>query len=94
MGSKDYITVQTNYEVWSAIRTFHGDMVVYGSFSAPEGNYYGNQDQAKMFTSYGFEQGNYPVIEAETTWDIDRENPHKRQNEQHKYWLCLPLKED
>lgn len=36
----------------------------------------------------------YPVIEAQTTWDIDPEARHKRGNERHEYWLCLPVRED
>jgi hypothetical protein len=27
---------------------------------------------------------------ASTRWDIDREQPHKRLNESHDYWLCVP----
>ena len=50
-------------------------MVVYGSYSAPDGDYFGNPREDRIFTSYGFAQGNFPVIEAETTWCIDRENP-------------------
>lgn len=90
---RDYRTVQTTPEVWQAIREAHPEMVVYGSFSAPDGNYFGNPREGRMFTSYGFAKGNFPVIEAETTWDIDRGNPCRRANERHKYWLCLPEKE-
>ena len=47
-----------------------------------------------MFTSYGFEGADYPFIEANTEWDIDIANPHKRVNEEHTYWLCLPILEN
>jgi len=90
--SRDYKTVPTTLEVWRAIREAHPEMVVYGSFSAPDGNYYGDPSEGKMFTSYGFKQGEFPVIEAETRWDIDRAKPYERHNERHKYWLCLPEK--
>jgi hypothetical protein len=93
MGS-DYKTMPTTYEVWSAIRKAHPDMVVYGSYSAPMGDYYGDPSKGRMFTSYGFKQGNYPIIEAETTWKINHDKPEERINEVHKYWLCLPNKND
>lgn len=64
-------------------------MRVFGSYSAPDGDQFGDPSKGKMFTSYGFEHGDYPVIEAQTTWDIDPETPHKRANERHEYWLCL-----
>jgi hypothetical protein len=85
--------VPTSYEVWKAIRYAHPDMKVFGSFSAPDGDYFGNPNKGRMLTSYGFANGDHPVIEAETTWDIDREKPWNRINEQHKYWLCIPKKE-
>ena len=91
--SSDYKTVQTTPEVWRAIREAHPEMVVYSSFSAPDGDYFGNHREGRMFTSYGFKSGDFPVIEAETTWDIDRENRCNRVDERHKYWLCLPEKE-
>lgn len=90
----DYKRVQTSAEVWAVIRARHPEMRVFWSYSAPDGDHFGNQSKGKMFTSYGFEHGDYPVIEAQTTWDIDPETPYKRANEQHEYWLCLPKKED
>ena len=75
--SRDYKTVPTTIEVWQAIRKAHPEITVYGSYSAPGGDYLGNPNVGKMFTSYGFKQGNFPIIEAETTWDIDRELPEK-----------------
>lgn len=90
----DYKRVTTAAEVWKAIRSSHPELQVFGSYSAPDGDFYSDPSKGKMFTSYGFEQGDYPVMEAETTWDIDREQPYKRINEEHKYWLCLPIKCD
>ena len=90
----DYERVTTSVEVWAVIRARHPEMQIFGSYSAPEGDHAGNPDIGKMFTSYGFEHGDYPVMEAQTTWDIDHETLHKRKNEQHKYWLCVPKKQD
>lgn len=89
----DYRRVTTSPEVWAVIRARHPEMCVYGSYSAPDGDQFGDPSKGKMFTSYGFVQGDYPVIEAKTTWDIDPESPRGRKNEQHEYWLCVPVKE-
>lgn len=91
----DYRKMPTSREVWAVIRARHNDMVVFGSFSDPNGDQFGGGGtQGKMFSSFGFKNADYPLIEAETTWDIDPENPHRRQNEKHQYWLCLPKKEE
>ena len=93
----DYKTIPTSLEVWAVIRAAHPEMVVFGSYSYPEGNPHGNMDMGEMFTSYGFPGGDYPVIEARTTWGIIRNEGclfHKRENEKHEYWLCLPIKEE
>ena len=89
----DYKRVPTSQQVWAAIRARHPDLRVFGSYSAPDGDN-GDTSKGRMFTSYGLDPGDYPVIEAQTTWDIDPEAMHKRRNEQHEYWLCLPVRED
>ena len=43
--SRDYKTVPTTLDVWRAIREALPEMVVYGSFSAPDGNYFGNHSE-------------------------------------------------
>jgi len=87
----DYIKHETTYEVWKIIREAHPDLVVFGSYSAPDGDRFGDPNKAVMITSYGFEDDTFPIIEARTEWDIDFENPDsgKRKNETHKYWLCV-----
>lgn len=93
----DYKRVSTSAEVWAVIRARHPEMVVFGSYSAPNGDEFGDPTQAKMFTSYGFESGDFPVIEAQTTWEVSSENPeskYKRINEKHEYWLYLPIKDE
>jgi hypothetical protein len=92
-GFMEYKKVITSYDVWSAIRKNHTELKVFGSYSAPNGDYFGDTSQGKMITSYGFENSDYPIIEAETVWDIDREQPYKRINESHKYWLCIGIKD-
>jgi len=91
---RDYKRIPTSPEVWAVIRARHPELRVFGSYSAPDGERSGDPDKGKMFTSYGFEQGDYPVIEAQTTWDIDREAPCNRENERHEYWLCIPIREE
>lgn len=93
--SDDYRVVETSAEVWAVIRARHPEMRVFGSYSAPDGDYLGGGTSVgTMFTSYGFAGHDFPVIEARTTWDIDRERPAERINEQHRYWLCLPINEE
>ena len=90
----DYKRVPTSAEVWAVIRARHPEMRVFGSYSAPDGDQFGDPSKGKMFTSYGFEHGDFPVMDVQTTWDIDPNAPHKRPNERHEYWLCLPVRED
>jgi hypothetical protein len=90
----DYNRVATSAEVWAVIRARHPEMKVFGSYSASDGDQFGDPTKGKMFTSFGFDQSDYPVMEAQTTWDIDKECSYKRNNEKHEYWLCLPRREE
>lgn len=88
----DYNTVETSPEVWAVIRARHPELVPFSTYSAPDGDYLGgNTSKGEMFTSYGFPGSDYPIMEARTTWDINPEERWKRNNEQHRYWLCLPI---
>jgi DNA gyrase subunit A len=69
----DYKRVPTSAEVWAVIRARHPEMRVFGSYSAPDGDQFGDPSKGKMFTSYGFEHGDFPVMEAQTTWEIEPE---------------------
>ena len=92
--ARDYSLVETSAEVWAVIKARHSDKLrVFGSWSDPNGDLYSGGRQGAMFTSYGFEGAHWPIMEAETKWDIDPEHPHKRMNEKTQYWLCLPDKE-
>lgn len=79
---------ETSAEVYHAIKKQHkNSLKVFESYSAPNGDQFGNPDEAKMITAWGFEGADFPIIKAETVWDIDRESPHIRENEQHTFWL-------
>ena len=87
----NYRNIPTTPAVWIAIRNAHREeMVVFASFSAPRGNYYGNPEQAIMETAWGFPSAMCPTLVAETTWDVDHEAPSNRPNEKTQYWLCAP----
>lgn len=92
----DYKTIPTSAEVWAVIQARHGrELHVFSSFTDPSGTFNGGPGkQGKVFTSYGFKDGDFPIMEAETTWEIDCEKPYERVNEQHKYWLCLPVRQE
>jgi len=90
----DYKIIKTTASVWTAIKAAHDDLIVFGSYSAPSGDSFGDPSKGKMFTSLGFKNGDWPIIQAETTWDIDHSDPCKRPNEKHEYWLCIPSKCD
>ena len=88
----NYIRIKTSPEVWAVIRARHPELKVFGSYSAPDGEV-GNPEQGRMFTSYGFSDGDFPIIAAQTTWDIDEKDPSLRKNEKHEYWLCVGYEE-
>lgn len=88
----EYSQIVTSAEVWAVIRAKHHDqLVVFGSFSNPDGNFNGPSDKGEMFTSYGFVEGSCPLLEARTTWTIDREKPSKRIDEVTEYCLCVAV---
>lgn len=91
----DYARIPTSAEVWAVIHARHkDDLGVYATFSAPDGDPNGNPDVGRMETAYGLRGSDYPLMEARTTWEIDRSQPHRRLNEKHEYWLCVPKKDD
>jgi len=93
MVSDNYSTIETSPEVYSVIFARHRkDLVPFASYSAPDGDQFGDINQGVMFTSYGIKDSHFPLIEARTTWDIDRSSKDnfKRNNEEHQYWICLP----
>jgi hypothetical protein len=79
---KDYRTVKTSFKVWAVIRARHPELVPFGTASF----------EGDMFTSYGLPCADFPIIEARSTWEIGPER--QRINEQHRYWLCIPIMEE
>lgn len=88
-----YKRVPTSAEVFSVIRARHPELRVFGSYSAPEGDEFGDPSKGKMFTSFGFDRCDFPIIEAETTWDIVLHSS-ERLNETHSYWLCVGVEDE
>jgi len=87
----NYKRKPTTYAVWKAIKEAHSeDLIVFSTYSAPDGDMYGDPDQCVMFTEYGFREAEYPFMGAETTWDRPDRFSAERENETHEYWLCLP----
>ena len=91
----NYKRVPTTAEVWSAVMAAHRDaMGVFSSYSAPGGDMFGNPLKGVMLTEYGFKGSDVPLIGAETHWDIDSEESHKRKNETTKYWFCVAIEDE
>lgn len=90
----DYKKIKTSAEVWAVIRASHPELIVFGSFSDPDGEMLGDTSKGRMFTSYGFSGCDFPVMCAETTWDINREKPYQHDNEATEYWLSIGERND
>ena len=89
-----YKKIPTSYEVWLSIKKQHlNQLKLFSSYSAPDGDYFGDIKTGVMMTEYGFDGASCPIMGAETKWDIDREHPYKKVNERHEYWLCVPIEE-
>lgn len=81
--SDNYGTIPTSREVWAVIRARHeSDLRLHSTYSSPE--------TGEMMTQYSLNGSDFPLIGARTRWDVDCETPHKRINEQHEFWLCVP----
>jgi hypothetical protein len=91
----EYTRIETGAEVWAVLRARHStDMVVYATFSDPDGGFNGGPGEiGRMDTSYALKGADFPFIEAESRWTIDPERPHVRIGESHRYWLVVPVKE-
>jgi hypothetical protein len=84
--------IPTSREVYAVIRARHADELnVYGSSTAMEGNEL-HPRQGYMYTSWGFKGADFPLMEAETTWDLNPENLTDQPNRVDKFWLCVPKK--
>lgn len=81
--------VPTTAEVYSSICTKHfSELTVFSSYSAPDGDRFGNPSKAVMMTEWGFNGCPIPLIGHKRTWDIGDD---ARNSEQVEYWLCVAV---
>ena len=87
MAYENCIRVPTSRDVFETLKSSEPPLIPFGSFSDPDG-YYG---RPKMYTAWGFEDADYPIIETESQWD----NVEGRQeNLTVEYRLLCPKKQD
>ena len=91
-----YSRLITSAEVYAVIMAKHRDqMVAFETFSDPEGTFNGGPGEiGRMDTVWGIAGCNYPILEIKTRWDIDPEQPHKRINQTHSYFLLMAEREE
>lgn len=79
--------VPTTSAVFESLKSNDPPLVPFGSFSDPCG-YFG---KPKMYTAWGFEDADYPIIETESSWDsVDG----SQENLTCEYRLLCPRKQD
>lgn len=88
----NYVLMTTSAEVYHVIFARHGNQLrAFETFSDPDGTFNGGPgERGRMVTVWSVEGCQWPILKAQTVWDIDAEQPHKRLNEERMYWLCLP----
>ena len=86
--------VGTSAEVWAVIKARHPELVVFSSYSAPDGDQWGDPEKCTMMTEYGFSGADFPIIGAETTWTKNHDKPYERTGQIHEYWLCIGIDSD
>ena len=84
-----YKKVKTTPEVYAVIHASHPTLKVFSTYSAPDGDSFGNPDKCVMMTTYGFADCDYPIIGRKTTWDRNYEKPTARENLDDQYWLFI-----
>ena len=90
MTERNYKRIQTTSKVYTAIYTQHlRELVVFSSYSAPDGDQFGNPSRAKMLTEWGFDGSSAPLIGHRTSWDVKDDS---RETETVEYWLCVQKK--
>ena len=85
--------VSTTFEVYKSVRVFHPELQVFATYSAPEGDTFGDPDECVMSTEYGFKGEDFPIVGCKTTWGKNPDKPEERLNEETKYWLCVAVAE-
>ncbi len=88
-----HVKWKTSAEVWAVIRAAHPELKVFSSYSAPDGDHFGDPSVCKMMTEYGFPGADCPIVGAESTWE-KHPNGHTRVNEKHSYWICVGVEEE
>ncbi|KVP76889.1 hypothetical protein WJ94_15870 [Burkholderia ubonensis] len=91
----DFYRLQTSAEVYAVIMAKHRDqMRCYASFSDPDGTFNGGPgERGRMDTIWSIDGCAFPILEINTTWNIDPAQPFKRLNLRSVHFLCLPKKE-
>jgi len=90
----NYERKPTTSKVWKAIKEAHdNDLIVFSSYSAPDGDMYGSPYKCVMMTQYGFRGAEYPFMGAKITWNRPNKFAPERENKVCEYWLCLPERE-
>ena len=88
----DYTRVSTSAEVWAVIHARHKDLIVFSSFSDPDGTFNGGSGETgRMETSYGFKGSDCPLMEYRQTWS---NVAGSKKDVSFQYYLCLPQKDD
>ena len=90
----DYKKIRTSPEVWAVIKARHPELVVFSSYSAPDGDEFGDRSICKMMTEYGFPDCDMPIIGAETTWKKHPTNKYIKDQEKHEYWICVGVNDE
>lgn len=92
----DYSRLITSAEVYAVIMAKHRDqMAAFETFSDPEGTFNGGPGEVgRMDTVWGIDGCDYPILEIQTRWDIDPEQPYKRINQTHSYFLLMAEREE
>ena len=86
---------KTSAEVWAVIRAAHPELQVFSTYSAPDGDQFGDPSICRMMTEYGFPGADCSIIGAESTWDRNPDpSNYERLNEKHEYWICVGIAEE
>ncbi len=98
MKRMDHKKIETTKAVYNAIYSTHkGKLKCFESYSASGGDYLGgNMSVGKMYTGWGFENSDVPILAIESEWEIkgvDWQERMKRYNEKHTYWLCIGIED-
>ena len=76
---------ETTREIAEALRRAH-DLCVYGSYSAPDGDEFGDPDEARMMTLWALPGTDYPLLKQETRWPVGCHHERTTTN-----WLCVAI---